>query len=141
MKILKRFLVFAWPLLVIGLLFGVRGLLDRQGGAGAELYATHCANCHMDDGSGLGALIPPLAGADYVLRSDASLACVLRYGIADTLVVNGQRYTQPMAGVETLAPAEVAALLNYIRSAWGNDLAPLPYAAVAAALDSCATRP
>ncbi len=31
---------------------------------GKILYEYYCANCHMEDGSGLEGLIPPVAGAD-----------------------------------------------------------------------------
>jgi mono/diheme cytochrome c family protein len=33
--------------------------------AGERLYKKNCSNCHLDDGKGVGALIPPLAGSDF----------------------------------------------------------------------------
>lgn len=59
---------------------------------GERLYKTHCANCHMDGGEGLGALIPPLKGSDYLAANRERLACMIRYGLKDTIMVNGKVY-------------------------------------------------
>ena len=86
------------------------------------LYQQHCANCHGLDGRGLGTLMPPLAGADYLVRQRAALPGIVRHGLRGPLVVNGIRYDGIMPGLppEKLADADVANILNYVRRAWGN---------------------
>ena len=88
---------------------------------GKNLYTSYCENCHMADGSGLGTNIPPLAQADFLKNEQEKIACIIRYGITDTLVVNGNSYETPMAGIENLSEFQIANIINYINQAWGND--------------------
>lgn len=89
---------------------------------GEQLYLTYCANCHMEDGSGLGFLIPPLAGADYLdIRRD-EVPCIIRYGAAGGLTVNGYTYNEPMPGFSNLNEIELSNLINYMNTSWGNNL-------------------
>ncbi len=86
----------------------------------AELYQAKCANCHMEQGEGLKQLIPPLAGADYLVRT-ADLVCIIRNGASGEMVVNGQTYNQPMPANPELTETDIANLINYIRNQWGNE--------------------
>ncbi|MDX2134706.1 MAG: cytochrome c [Saprospiraceae bacterium] len=90
---------------------------------GKRLYVHYCANCHLEDGRGVGALVPPLAGADYLHNNRDALPCILVHGLADTIYVNGQLYAEQMPGVESLSHIEVTNILNYIGNAWGNESA------------------
>ncbi len=104
---------------------------------GEALYKTNCANCHMDDGRGLGALMPPLAGADYLEKERDKLPCIVIHGLADTIVVNGQVYGEKMPGVPTLSAIEVTNILNYINNAWGNQYGVFTLAEVRRLLEDC----
>jgi mono/diheme cytochrome c family protein len=88
---------------------------------GKNLYTKYCENCHMADGSGLGTNIPPLAQADFLENEQDIIACIIRYGITDTLLVNGNSYENPMAGIENHTEFQIANIINYINHAWGND--------------------
>ncbi|MBC7893044.1 MAG: c-type cytochrome [Sphingobacteriaceae bacterium] len=89
---------------------------------GMELYKVHCANCHQRNGQGLVDLYPPLAGADYLTAANkARIICAIRYGQADSLVVNGKRYTQPMPGNTQLQALDVAEITTYIYNQWGGE--------------------
>lgn len=88
---------------------------------GHALYDYYCASCHMEDGTGLKAVIPPLANSDYVKENQARLACIIRYGQEGEIVVNGTTYNQPMPGVDALNETEITNVINYINHAWGND--------------------
>ncbi len=88
---------------------------------GEILYENFCANCHMEDGTGLIGNIPPLAGADFLTKYADQLPCIIRYGVTDTLTVNGKQYAAPMAGIPELTDIEVTNVINYINHAWGND--------------------
>jgi mono/diheme cytochrome c family protein len=87
---------------------------------GQQLYAQQCANCHMDDGSGLRGLIPPLAGSDYLVRHREQLACIIRHGQQGEIVVNGVHYNRPMPGVQDLSEVHITNILNYIQKNFGN---------------------
>lgn len=52
-----------------------------QGNAGAEVYLHNCAICHMNDGTGVNRMFPPLAGNPVVITDDpTSLANVVAFG-------------------------------------------------------------
>jgi mono/diheme cytochrome c family protein len=98
----------------------------NKGHQGERLYGQHCASCHGEQGEGLGQLIPPLAGSDYLAQHAGSLACIVRKGLRGPIVVNGVGYNQVMLGVQDtathrhLSPAQITNLLNYLESHWGN---------------------
>lgn len=75
----------------------------------------------MEDGSGLGGEIPPLAQADFLEKYADQVACIIYAGIEDTIIVNGKTYNQPMEGIKQLSPVEITNVINYINRAWGND--------------------
>jgi mono/diheme cytochrome c family protein len=87
---------------------------------GQRLYAESCSGCHGDQGQGLARLIPPLAGADYLVSHRTELPCLLRQGHHGVMQVNGVLYNQVMPGNTQLSPARLTNLLNYIENNWGN---------------------
>lgn len=94
---------------------------------GQGLYEFYCASCHMADGSGLAQLYPPLNGSDWLNENTAKLPHIMRYGIEDTLYVNGQEYTIPMSGLPELSAVEISNITNYILSAWDNELGKMSF--------------
>lgn len=104
---------------------------------GERLYQANCANCHMENGEGLGALIPPLAGADFLGKNREKLPCIVRFGLKDTIVVNGKTYTEQMAGVGNLSEIHITNLLNYVNNSWGNRQEPYRLDEVRALLEKC----
>ena len=115
-------------------LFDCESQPHRQG---QILYQNFCANCHMDDGSGLAGNIPPLAQSDYVSQNQGQLACIIRNGMEGQVVVNGKTYQNPMAGIPQLSEFEIANILNYINQAWENDYGYLPLKTVRENLERC----
>lgn len=116
---------------------------------GERLYVQHCSGCHGEQGEGLGQLIPPLAGSDYLARHPSQLACIVRYGLKGPIVVNGVGYNQLMLGVQDttthrdLSPAQVTNLLNFIEGHWGNRPGPAGVRTIAgteAELRACSDR-
>lgn len=65
------------------------GCFSNNRHQGPKLYAQACAGCHGDAGQGLGRLIPPLAGADYLRTHRDELPCMLRRGVHGPMTVNG----------------------------------------------------
>lgn len=104
---------------------------------GERLYQANCANCHLDNGAGLGALIPPLAKADYLAANRDLLPCILKYGLKDTIVVNGTQYAEAMPGVPTLSDIQITNLLNFIGNSWGNTLPTYRLDEVRVLLEQC----
>jgi mono/diheme cytochrome c family protein len=99
---------------------------------GKQLYGAKCAACHQASGLGVSGVFPPLAGAEWVLGSEKVLISILLHGVQGELEVKGNKYNGAMPAFGTLTDAEIAAVLSYVRSDWGNQAAPVTAAAVAA---------
>lgn len=93
--------------------------------SGAALYQQNCAFCHGERGQGRPGAFPPLLEhAPALVQSSEGrtyIALLLLYGIQGELVVKGQRYNGVMAPFGQLKDEELAAILNYVLTAWGND--------------------
>ena len=110
-----------FAIFLLGLLWWNSACEYKPYSHGEIMYQNFCASCHMDDGSGLTGNIPPLAGADFLKMHPEQLPCIIRYGISDTILVNGVTYSTPMQGVPQLTDAEITNIINYMNQAWGND--------------------
>lgn len=95
---------------------------DAPAISGEDLY-TVCASCHESDGSGLSAVYPPLAGSEIVNGPDSTLIRIVLGGLEGPLTVKGELYDGtmlPYGGGPEMSDAEVATLLTYVRSSFGN---------------------
>jgi mono/diheme cytochrome c family protein len=95
-------------------------LSAQRAKTGAEVYAT-CAACHMANGQGLVGAFPPLAGSDWVTgRADVPIALVL-HGMQGPVPVKGVTYNAIMTPWgELFTDEEIANVVTYIRTNWGN---------------------
>ncbi|HTI71314.1 MAG TPA: cytochrome c [Candidatus Limnocylindria bacterium] len=92
-----------------------------------------CANCHNDDGAGKPGVAPPLAGSDWVNADGANriIRIVLLGFTGGPLKINATTEFN-VAGAAMPPHADVigndeniAAVVTYIRTAWGNTGAPV----------------
>lgn len=81
---------------------------------GKALYLQHCQSCHMEQGQGLGKLMPPIAMADFVKNNGAQLSCIIRNGLSKEITVNGQSFNGKMLGYPQLTETEISNLVYYI---------------------------
>lgn len=117
------------------LAFGIFSCETQTYQGGNRLYELMCANCHMESGEGLGALIPPLANSDFLAKNREKLPCILKYGLHDTIVVNNKTYAENMTGVLALSEIQITNLLNYVNSSWGNNNPPYTFEEVRGMLE------
>jgi mono/diheme cytochrome c family protein len=98
---------------------------------GGKLYEQHCAACHGDQGEGVRGAYPPLARNRAVtMPVTANLVqVVLHGGFPPATRGNPRPYGMPPFAT-TLSDADVAAVLSYTRSSWGNKAAPVSELAV-----------
>ena len=89
--------------------------------SGAKLYEQHCAQCHGDSGRGVPNAYPALAGNRAVTMTQTSnlVQIVLNGGYPPATDGNPRPYGMPPF-VLVLNDSETAAVLTYIRNAWGN---------------------
>lgn len=88
---------------------------------GAQTYAAKCAACHGMDGRGQGQWIPPLAGAVSSLTSENASAINITLNGSGRIVANGvpDAYRMPPFRNQ-LDDREIADVLSFVRTAWGN---------------------
>jgi mono/diheme cytochrome c family protein len=92
--------------------------------AGSHIYAANCAACHQAGGTGMTDAFPPLAGhfPDLVKPADGRtyVEKVLLFGLEGAISVNGGNYAGAMPSWNALSDDEIAAVLNYVSTAWDN---------------------
>lgn len=89
---------------------------------GAMLFKQNCSACHQPAGQGIPGAFPALAGNAFVQGDPAAVAHVL---------LNGRGGMPNFR--EDLSNEQIAAVLTYVRSAWGNHAPPVAVAIVAGA--------
>lgn len=90
---------------------------------GATVYQS-CAGCHQTSGVGIPGVFPPLAGhIPQVLTAKGGrqyLIKVVLFGLQGEIMVKGQKFNGSMPVFVSLKDADIAAVLNYISTQWGN---------------------
>ncbi len=88
---------------------------------GKSVYDGQCASCHAGDGRGMPPHFPPLAGNQSIQMSSAvnPIRMVLNGGYPPGTAANPRPYGMPPFA-QSLTDDEVAAVVTYIRSSWGN---------------------
>ena len=87
---------------------------------GQSIYNTFCVSCHQSDGKGDSARFPPLAGADWVTGDKERLIDLLINGLQGEIEVNGLIYDGVMPHHKFLKDEQIADVLTYIRTNFGN---------------------
>jgi cytochrome c len=105
-------------LVILAFVFAFLSCQSNRHAQGERLYISYCAPCHGEQGEGLKALYPPLKNSDYYIEFKENLACIIRYGMEEQIVVNGKPYQQKMTGIATLGEVEISNLINYMNHLW-----------------------
>jgi mono/diheme cytochrome c family protein len=93
---------------------------------GRRVYEAKCATCHGSDGKGKLPHYPPLANNQSIEMTSAvnPIRMVLNGGYPPGTRKNPMPYGMPPFAQE-LSDVEVAAVVTYIRTAWGNQGTPV----------------
>src|SRR4051794_38354216 len=100
------------------LLLSTVGIIMLAGCGGGEqrvadgklIYGEHCSTCHQPDGQGYAQVYPNLAGNPIVRLPDPAPAL--------EIVTHGSA-SMPGFAAE-LSPSQIAEVVSYVRSSWGN---------------------
>lgn len=104
---------------------------------GQKLYRAHCQNCHGAKGEGLGKLYPPLTDQKYLTEHRNKLACIIKNGLSGEIVVNGETYNQAMPAIATLSDMDIAYILTYVTTHFGDADSTFTQQEVATGLQEC----
>lgn len=89
---------------------------------GEVIYANVCTSCHQANGAGIKGQYPPLAGSEWLLAKPEVPIHIVLDGLEGPLRVEGIEYDGKMpAHRDKLSVEEIAAVLSFARSAWGNN--------------------
>lgn len=88
---------------------------------GASVYIDNCAACHRTDGHGYTRVFPALAGNPVLQSNDATslIHIVLKGGTLPATQTAPSTFTMP-AYAWRLSDQEVADVVSFIRTSWGN---------------------
>ncbi|MEQ1579964.1 MAG: c-type cytochrome [Steroidobacteraceae bacterium] len=97
---------------------------------GARVYAASCVACHQPTGAGIPGAFPPLVkhvpgllaqptGREYLVKA-------VLFGLEGRVRIEGADYQNVMPPWNALSDAEIAAVLDYVSGAWGNQAAQPP---------------
>jgi len=93
----------------------------QEGSRGAELYVDNCAACHRTDGQGYARVFPKIAGNSSVLSPDpVSMIRLVLAGSKLPATATAPSELGMPGFAWRLSDDEVAQLLTFIRSSWGN---------------------
>ncbi|MGS0741983.1 c-type cytochrome [Glaciimonas sp. GG7] len=95
--------------------------IDRVLALGETVYKDNCVACHLASGKGVYPAYPPLMGNRAITMPSPvnAIRVVLNGGFAPTTAGNPRPYGMPPFA-QDMTDAQVAAVVSYIRNAWGN---------------------
>ena len=94
---------------------------------GQVVFNAACSACHQPSGLGLTGQFPPLAGSEWVLAEGPNrIIRIVLNGMIGPIDVKGQQFNNNMvAWKDTYNDQQIADVLTYVRSEWGNKAAPV----------------
>jgi mono/diheme cytochrome c family protein len=87
---------------------------------GKAVFARQCSSCHQLQGTGVPKAFPPLASNPDLFIDRLYPVYVVLNGLEGPAIIKGEHYNGIMPPFDHLSDVEVAAVVAYIRSAWGN---------------------
>jgi mono/diheme cytochrome c family protein len=94
---------------------------------GQQLFTLYCSACHGADGKGAtGGTFPPLAESPWLAGDPDRATKIILKGLEGPVDVLGKTYNLAMPPQGAVLPDDqLAAVLTYVRSAWGNSSGPV----------------
>ncbi len=99
---------------------------------GGQLFTLYCSACHGADGKGAtGGTFPPLAESPWLAGDPDRAVKVVLHGLNGPVDVLGKTYNLEMPPQGAMLPDDqIAAILTFVRSSWGNSASPVTPEAV-----------
>ncbi len=130
---------------VLALVLEVRSstptLAAATGGDAQSIYLANCSGCHGASGKGAVNIAPPLAKNPYVTGSPKMVIQTMLAGMVGPIKERGTTWSGSMPPWQgTLSNAQLAEVITYIRTSWGNKATPVSAQDVAAHVASAQPR-
>jgi mono/diheme cytochrome c family protein len=109
--------------------------------AGQSAFNAVCITCHQATGAGVPGIYPPLAGSEWVNGPSARVIRIVLYGLKGDVHVEGHVFNaaampvfgQVSGSAYNWSDEKIAAVLTYVRQAFGNKSGPISADEVSAA--------
>ena len=88
---------------------------------GLKIYKSKCNGCHQGNGMGDGANFPSLVNSEWVIGDTEKLAMIILNGVKGEISVAGKTWNSNMPMPGPLNAVELASVMTYIRTNFGND--------------------
>ena len=94
---------------------------------GKALFSANCITCHQANGEGVPGQYPPLAGSEVeVGEATNQLIAIVLKGLQGPVEIKGKPFNNSMQAWEgQYTDQQLAAILTYVRSDWGNNAPPI----------------
>ena len=86
---------------------------------GKQIYENSCLACHQGQGAGVAGAFPPLAKSDFLNADKKRAINAVVKGLSGEITVNGTKFNSMMPA-QVLTDEEVANVLTFVYSSWGN---------------------
>lgn len=87
---------------------------------GKKVYESTCLACHQANGTGVPRLNPPLIKTKWVLGDKKELINIVLKGFDKEIEIDGDYFNNPMPAQAHLTDQQIADVLTYVRSNFGN---------------------
>ena len=116
-----KIVLVVFAVVITGIFLGLQQDIsfNESKARGAVIYQDFCVTCHLPTGEGVPEVYPPLANSDYLLTNKTASIRGIKFGQRGPMVVNGITYDNTMMPLG-LEEQEIADVMNYILSSWGN---------------------
>ncbi len=88
--------------------------------AGHEVYRGSCIRCHGADGRGMAGSVPPLAGSTRLAERPMLAVNAVVTNQTSLSPVHRMQHDDTLAALGSLTDTEIADVLSYVMTAWGN---------------------
>lgn len=116
----KTIITLSFLLICTVILFAQANTPAASKTRGKKIYDTYCLACHQADGMGVPNMNPPLSKTSWVTGDKTKLIQVVLKGFAVSVPIDGEDYSNNMAPHNFLKDQEIADVLTYVRSSFGN---------------------
>lgn len=103
---------------------------------GEQVYKDACLVCHQADGNGVPGMHPSLHSNDWVTGDKERLIRIVLEGMKGEVEVNGEIFNSEMPPQPQLDAGQVAEVLTFVRSSFGNDASEITLGEVQELMDA-----
>ena len=119
----------------------VGAIAAGTGGPGAGVFNAKCAVCHQMDGAGIPGVYPTLVGSELATGDPELPIKIVLHGFQGPIERNGTQYNGVMQPWKNdLSDQEIADVLTFVRTSWGNSAAEVSAEAVAEVREATKSR-